>query len=77
MRKIASPTSLLGTSRVVEMATLLQAAPIDLLISSRFLLRSQKTVFSPPLAPIQRSQSCRKRAFLQQLTFSRKPLFVF
>jgi len=76
IRKIASSTSLLGASRVVEMATLLRAAPTELLISRRFRLRAQKTVFSPPLAPLQRSPSCRKRTFLQQLTFSRNPLLV-
>ena len=58
------------------MATLLRTAPTELLISSRFRLRPQKTVASPPLAPMQRSPSSRKRAFLQQLTFSRNPLLV-
>jgi len=75
-RRIASPTSLLGTSHVVEMAILLRAAHLELLISSRFPLMPHKTVVSPPLAPMQRSPSCRKKAFLQQLTFSRNPLLV-
>jgi len=78
MRKIASSTSLQYsiTSRVFEMATFLGAAPIELLISRRFQLRPEKTVVSSPLAPMQRSPSCRKRTFLQQLTFSRNPLLV-